>query len=130
MHILCGSLPYAPRGFVHCAVDIFMTERKMKPQAAKAKGRRLQQHVAKRLLETFPDLHADDVRSTGMGQGGEDVQLSAAARSRIGGYSFECKNVERLNIFGALEQCTTNCGGHEPVDALGPVPGRRVASAR
>lgn len=62
----------------------------MTPQSAKAKGRRLQQHVRDRLLETFPDLEAGDVRSTAMGSGGEDLQLSPAARRCIP-YGIECK---------------------------------------
>ena len=52
----------------------------MKPQSAKAKGRNLQKWVRDLLLENFPTLEADDVRSTSMGAGGEDVQLSPAAR--------------------------------------------------
>ena len=39
-----------------------------------------------------------------MGCGGEDVQLSKAARARFP-YTVECKNVEKLNVWGAYEQC-------------------------
>ena len=38
-----------------------------------------------------------------MGESGEDIQLSPAARKLIP-YSFECKNHEKLNIWSALEQ--------------------------
>ena len=53
----------------------------MKPQSAKAKGRKLQQYVRDEILVYFPELEEDDVKSTGMGQQGEDVQLSPKART-------------------------------------------------
>lgn len=52
----------------------------MKTSSAKDKGRKLQQHVRDALLEAFPTLEPDDVKSTSMGAQGEDVQLSPAAR--------------------------------------------------
>lgn len=79
----------------------------MRPQSCKAKGRRLQQLIVSDLLERFPHLGDDDVRSTSMGAHGEDVQLSAAAR-RLIPYSFEAKNQERINIWSAIEQSETN----------------------
>lgn len=75
----------------------------LKPQSAKAKGRRFQQEVRDALLETFPQLKADDIRSTSMGSGGEDIQLSPAAREVIP-FSIECKNVEAINIWRAIDQ--------------------------
>ena len=86
----------------------------MKPQSAKAKGRKLQQWVRDIILESFPSLEADDVRSTSMGAGGEDVQLSPAAR-RLMPYSIECKSVEKLNVWAAYEQAEANSGEHEPL---------------
>ena len=86
----------------------------MKPQSAKAKGRNLQKWVRDLLLENFPTLEPDDVRSTSMGCGCEDLQLSPAAR-RLFGYSVECKNVERLNVYDAYEQASANSGAHEPL---------------
>jgi len=47
----------------------------LKPQSAKAKGRKLQQWVRDQILQRFPTLSTDDVRSTSMGASGEDVQL-------------------------------------------------------
>ena len=79
----------------------------MKSASCKAKGRRFQQKVAHAVLETFPDLHPDDVRSTSMGCGGEDVQLSTAARRHLP-LSIECKCVERLNVWQHLEQSERN----------------------
>ena len=86
----------------------------MRPQSAKAKGRRLQQHVVEQLLRTFPELAPDDVRSTSMGCAGEDVVLSPRARQLLP-YAFECKNQERLNLWSSIEQCESNAGRFEPV---------------
>ena len=86
----------------------------MKTQSAKAKGRKLQQMVRDLLLETFTDLEPDDVRSTSMGAGGEDLLLSPAARRKFP-YSVECKNVEKLNVWNAYEQASANSGKHEPL---------------
>ena len=52
-------------------------------KSAKAKGRIGQQEVRDKLLETFPILHPDDIKSTVMGDSGEDIQLSPAARKII-----------------------------------------------
>lgn len=86
----------------------------MKPQSAKAKGRNLQKWVRDLILETWTDLEPDDVRSTSMGAGGEDLLLSPAARRKFG-FSVECKNVEKLNVWSAYEQAEANCGNHEPL---------------
>ena len=59
------------------------------------------------LLDIFPHLTSDDVRSTSMGAGGEDVQLSAAARRSIP-FSIEAKNQEKLNVWNAIEQAHAN----------------------
>ena len=86
----------------------------MKPQSAKAKGRNLQKWVRDMLLEAFPSLEPDDVRSTSMGAGGEDVQLSPAAR-KLFKFSVECKNTEKLNVWAAYEQACSNWGDSEPL---------------
>lgn len=86
----------------------------MRVQSAKNKGRRLQQQTRDALLKARPDLHPDDIRSTSMGADGEDIQMSKAARE-IYPYSIECKNVEKLNIWEAIYQSRSNCGGHTPV---------------
>tara|TARA_Y100001937_G_scaffold40638_1_gene57726 strand:+ start:283 stop:621 length:339 start_codon:yes stop_codon:yes gene_type:complete len=86
----------------------------VKPQSAKAKGRNLQKWVRNLILESFPQLEPDDVRSTSMGCGGEDLQLSPAAR-KLFRFSVECKNVERLNVYDAYEQASANSGDHEPL---------------
>ena len=86
----------------------------MKPQSAKAKGRNLQKWTRDLILEHYPDLEPDDVRSTSMGAGGEDLQLSPAARRKFS-FSVECKNVERLNVYDAYDQACANSGDHEPL---------------
>lgn len=83
----------------------------MKPQSAKAKGRNLQKKVASDIIETFPQLESDDCFSTSMGAGGEDVKMSPLARSCIP-LSIECKNQEKVNIWGAFEQAKKNCPEH------------------
>lgn len=79
----------------------------LKPSSAKQKGRLLQQAVAAALLERFPQLTPDDVRSTPMGVRGADVQLSARARKLVP-YAVECKACEKLNVWAAWEQCQTH----------------------
>ena len=59
-------------------------------------------------------LHEDDIRSTSMGAPGEDIQFSPAARAMYP-WSVECKNVENLNIWKALEQAESNSKGHQPI---------------
>ena len=83
-------------------------------KAAKAKGRRLQNHVRDELREIFPLLDDDDIKSQTMGMTGEDIVLSPAAKKEIR-YSFECKNVERLDLWGSLEQAESNCEDRTPV---------------
>lgn len=80
----------------------------MTPQSAKAKGRKLQQWVRDQILQRFPTLSTDDVRSTSMGAGGEDIQLSTAARELVS-YTIECKNRKAIAVFKDYAQaCTHN----------------------
>jgi|TARA_R110002050_G_scaffold81631_1_gene174812 hypothetical protein len=59
-------------------------------------------------------LENDDIKSQVMGMSGEDIVLSPAAKKLIR-YSFECKNQERLNLWGSLEQAETNKGTRQSV---------------
>ena len=52
-------------------------------RAAKAKGRGGQNEIRDKLLETFPEFEPDDIKSTTMGDTGEDIQLSPAARKKM-----------------------------------------------
>lgn len=85
----------------------------IKAQSAKAKGRRLQQTVRDAILYSFPSLETDDVRSTSMGAGGEDVQLSPAAR-RLFPYTVECKNLAKIAVYNYYVQCSGH-NDHEPL---------------
>ena len=76
---------------------------KMRPQSAKAKGRRLQQWAAEELKRVFPHLVGNDVRSLPMGAPGDDLILSTAALAALP-YNFEMKNVESLSMWATLAQ--------------------------
>jgi|TARA_B100000123_G_C25477642_1_gene317698 hypothetical protein len=86
----------------------------MKSRSAKNKGKRLQNNFRDLLLEAFQELEPDDIRSAIMGESGEDIKLSPAARKLIP-YSFECKNQEKLNIWESLKQAEENSGVSSPV---------------
>ena len=86
----------------------------MKSRSAKNKGKRLQNNVRDLILEKFNQLEPDDVRSITMGDSGEDILLSPAAR-RLFPFSVECKNQESLNIWSAIEQAENNSGNHIPL---------------
>ena len=87
----------------------------MKTSSRKSKGRRLQNKIRDLLLEHYSDkLERDDIRCAVMGESGEDLKLSPAARKLIP-YSFECKNQEKLSIWSSLEQAAENSGDYPPV---------------
>ena len=75
----------------------------MKTQSAKAKGRRLQQAIVKKILEKYPQLTENDVTSISMGKAGMDIELSEAARKKFP-FAVEAKNTEKLNIWSAIDQ--------------------------
>lgn len=79
----------------------------MRPQSAKAKGRRLQQRVAADIVAAL-GLEPDDVVSRSSGANGTDVMLSPAAR-RVFPYAVECKCVEALNVWASMQQACSNC---------------------
>ena len=84
----------------------------MKPQSAKAKGRRLQQQFRDLLIEEL-GIHPEDIESRSMGAGGEDLIMARAAREKFP-YSIECKNVEKLNVWEAYKQAEENSKNYEP----------------
>ncbi len=87
----------------------------MKTASRKAKGRRLQNKIRDLLIEHFSDeLEDDDIRCAIMGESGEDLKLSPAARKLIP-YSIECKNQEKINIWESLNQAEENSGDSKPV---------------
>ena len=85
----------------------------MRPQSAKAKGRKLQQQFRDLLIEEL-GIHPEDIESRSMGAGGEDLIMARAAREKFP-YSIECKNVEKLNVWEAYKQADENSKNYEPV---------------
>lgn len=88
----------------------------MKPQAAKAKGRARQQEFAAKVIETYPELNEDDVRSISMGAGGADILLSQAAK-KLFPFEVECKSLKKISVYKYLEQAETH-GGLTPIAAI------------
>lgn len=87
----------------------------MKTSSAKAKGRNLQKWTRNVILNLCHDLHPDDCKSTGMGQSGEDVQLSPAAR-KVMPISIECKARKSIAVYSYYSQALENCPAKiEPV---------------
>lgn len=86
----------------------------MRPQSAKAKGRKLQQKVVEKVLAKYPHLTERDVVSTGMGQGGIDVKLSEAAAQAFP-FAVECKKLQKFAIYKHYDQATANCGDLTPL---------------
>ena len=85
----------------------------MKPQSAKAKGRRLQQQFRELLIEEL-GIHPEDIESRSMGAG-DQAMIMAIARREEYPYSIECKNVEKLNVWEAYKQAEENSKDYEPV---------------
>lgn len=77
----------------------------MNASSAKAKGRRLQQWVANKIGKTIDcEVEKDgDIESRPMGQSGSDVILRGVAKELFP-FGVECKNVENLSIWKALDQ--------------------------
>lgn len=83
------------------------------PRSRKARGKRLQNKVAKAIRDKFK-LPESDVKSTTMGEGGMDVQLSARARRKFP-YAVECKNVEKLALWDSWKQAKENKESLKPM---------------
>jgi hypothetical protein len=84
--------------------------------SAKNKGRIFQQWVRDLILRKFPELGVDDVRSTGMGQQGADLQLSTYAKSILP-IEIECKSLTRQAVYKHYAQAAAH-GPGEPVVVL------------
>lgn len=80
----------------------------MNPRSAKNKGKKLQNEVRDMILKYSPSLEPDDVKSTTMGERGEDVQLSPAARKQYP-ISIECKSRASYAFFKDYDQAVVNC---------------------
>jgi len=78
-------------------------------QSRKAKGRRFQQYIAKRISELLgiPWGSEELIRSREMGQKGVDVVLIGEALERLN-LAIECKNQEKFNIPAWVKQTKEN----------------------
>ena len=89
-------------------------------RSAKAKGRGGQQEVRDKLLETFPEFEPDDIKSTTMGDGGEDIQLSPAARKTMP-ITIEVKRRKSgfKTAYGYIDQASKHAKGEPVVSWIG-----------
>ena len=78
----------------------------------KAKARRLQNDIAKRISQTtnIPAQKDGDIEPRPMGQTGRDVILRGEAKKKFIFHGIECKNQEALNIWQALAQAEEHGG--------------------
>ena len=76
------------------------------PATRKSKGRVFQQSLREDLIREL-GISPDDILSTAMGQGGCDLYLSPAARSRFP-YGVEAKRQENLSLPAWWKQCEAN----------------------
>ena len=83
-------------------------------RSSKAKGRQGQQEVRDAILKAFPHLEPDDVRSTAMGQNGEDIQLSPLARKSLPISTEVKRRKDFATLYGYVEQAKQE-GSYEPV---------------
>ena len=83
-------------------------------KANKAKGRNFQKSICKLILDAFPDLTPDDVRSNPMGSNGEDLLISSTARRLLGSTQHECKTREKLAMSEWMDQASSH-GDYEPL---------------
>jgi len=90
------------------------SKKRISVSSLKAKGRELQNLVRDKIYEAFPKLQEGDVKGAIMGQTGEDIILSPAAR-KVFPYSVECKRKKTFAIYGMYEQAENNSGGREPL---------------
>jgi hypothetical protein len=85
----------------------------VKPQSAKAKGRKLQQWFTRLLVDAL-GMDEEDMESRPMGSQGEDIIMGKLSRNKFP-YSIECKNQEAVNVWKAYAQAQENCKGYEPL---------------
>ena len=83
----------------------------MRPQSAKGKGRAAQQEVRDMLLAASPFLYPDDIKSTSMGAGGEDILLSPAAR-KMYPWAIEVKHKKSIAACRFMDQAREHVGSH------------------
>lgn len=84
------------------------------PRSRKSKGAKFQNEIRQKLLETFTSLEEDDIKTAVMGESGEDIKLSPAARKLIP-FSIEAKAQEKVSLRAWWEQAKVNAGKHIPL---------------
>lgn len=89
----------------------------MKTQSCKAKGRNLQKDIRDLILKYNPELTLNDVSSTSMGAGGEDVKLSEAAL-KFFPFAIECKSKKAVAVYPMYEQAISHAEKTDRVPAL------------
>lgn len=83
-------------------------------KSRKAKARRLQQQVRDTILNFYPHLSGEDVRSTPMGVQGADIQLSQQARESFP-FHVECKAHKSFAVYKDYEQAEKFAGKLTPM---------------
>ena len=86
----------------------------MKQISRRRKGRRLQNLVRAKILDTFDILRPTDISVASTGENGADVKLSKIAK-RILPYQFECKYQERLSTLHRWFNQSRKHGRLEPI---------------
>ena len=84
------------------------------PRSRKQKGAKFQSEIRQKLLETFPILEEDDIKTAIMGESGTDIKLSPAARKLIP-YSIEAKAQEKISLRAWWDQTKANAGKYIPL---------------
>lgn len=90
----------------------------MKTSSAKAKGRRLSQHLCDALMKCFnKSLKVGDILVTPSGVNGPDVSQSPLAQS-LHPFDFECKNQEKISLWSSIAQAEQHTAKTGRVPAL------------
>lgn len=78
----------------------------MTPRSAKNKGKKLQNDVKRLLVSAFPEYEGH-IKSTTMGESGEDIQISPTARKAIP-YQIECKSRASIAVYKDYDQAKSH----------------------
>jgi hypothetical protein len=84
------------------------------PRSRKNKGMVFQKEIRSALLETFPELEPEDIKTAVACEHGEDIKLSPAAR-RLFPFAVEAKAQEKVSLRVWWEQTKANAGKHIPL---------------
>lgn len=87
---------------------------RIKPKSAKARGRRHQQEIRRKICEAL-DLEEEEVYCASMGAPGVDVEVRGPNKVKFP-YSIEAKNCEKWDIPGYWRQAKENTNeGRRPM---------------